>query len=61
MEPEKLKQLLKKNVEGGIGLSNIHRRLIRLYGKGLNIKSSRGDGTEISWMIPVCDGRRKEG
>ncbi|WP_027398955.1 sensor histidine kinase [Anaerovorax odorimutans] len=61
IEPEKLKQLLKKNVEGGISLSNIHRRLIRLYGKGLNIKSSRGDGTEISWMIPICDRRRKEG
>lgn len=60
-EPEKLKQLQKKNVEGGIGLSNIHRRLIKLYGKGLNIKSSRENGTEISWIIPICDERRKEG
>lgn len=61
IEADKLNQLLKKNVEGGIGLSNIHRRLIKLYGKGLNIKSSREKGTEVSWMIPICDRRRKEG
>ena len=61
IEPDKLNQLLKKNVEGGIGLSNIHRRLIKLYGKGLNIKSSREKGTEVSWTIPINEGRKKEG
>ena len=61
IEPEKLKQLLKKNVEGEIGLSNIHRRLIKLYGKGLTIKSSVEEETEVSWIIPIYDGRKKEG
>jgi len=60
IEPDKLSQLLKKNVEGGIGLSNIHRRLIKLYGKGLDIKSSMEKGTEISWIVPIYDGRKKK-
>jgi sensor histidine kinase YesM len=35
-----------------IGLYNIHTRLIRLYGQGLNIKSETGAGTSVSFRIP---------
>jgi len=35
-----------------IGLYNIHTRLIRLYGQGLNIKSETGAGTSVSFKIP---------
>lgn len=35
-----------------IGLYNIHTRLIRLYGQGLNIKSETGAGTSVSFQIP---------
>lgn len=35
-----------------IGLYNINTRLIRLYGKGLSIKSEIGAGTSISFEIP---------
>ncbi len=34
-----------------IGLYNIHTRLIRLYGKGLNIRSTVGVGTAIQFEI----------
>lgn len=37
----------------GVGLANINRRLKELYGKGLDIKSNPGNGTEVTWFIPV--------
>jgi len=36
----------------GIGVANTHRRLIQLYGKGLTIVSSLGNGTKVSFVIP---------
>lgn len=39
--------------EKGIGLANIDSRLRNLFGKGLEIKSSPGMGTEITWRIPI--------
>jgi sensor histidine kinase YesM len=36
-----------------VGLDNINKRLKKLYGKGLNIKSSLGEGTEITWYVPI--------
>lgn len=35
-----------------IGLKNVHERLMGLYGEGLKIKSSPGDGTIISFSLP---------
>ncbi len=35
-----------------IGLYNIHTRLIRLYGQGINIKSGTGAGISVSFQIP---------
>ncbi|WP_347835125.1 ATP-binding protein [Gracilibacillus sp. JCM 18860] len=37
----------------GIGLRNIDRRLIQLYGKGLTIKSKLEHGTTVSFHIPL--------
>ncbi|WP_418791904.1 sensor histidine kinase [Phosphitispora sp. TUW77] len=37
----------------GIGMVNIDRRLRKLFGKGLQIKSSPGAGTELIWSIPL--------
>ncbi|TBL70778.1 ATP-binding protein [Paenibacillus thalictri] len=37
---------------GGIGLSNTHRRLAQMYGKGLTIESKPGEGTKVFFCIP---------
>ncbi|GAB6154927.1 sensor histidine kinase [Desulfosporosinus burensis] len=39
--------------EIGIGLKNVHRRLLRLYGQGLLIESTLGEGTIISFRVPT--------
>jgi two-component system sensor histidine kinase YesM len=60
IEPELL-GILQENLAGGenrtehIGLYNIHRRILLLYGKdyGLTLKSSQGTGTDIILKIPV--------
>ena len=41
-----------------IGLINVHKRLISIYGEssGLHIKSSPGEGTSVSFVIPRKDG-----
>lgn len=38
--------------ESGVGLRNIHTRLLTLYGKGLTIDSGRDWGTSISFDVP---------
>ncbi|WP_237391973.1 ATP-binding protein [Paenibacillus dendrobii] len=55
MEPERVMQLLSPTMKGkgGIGISNTNRRLIQLYGQGLSISSKPGQGTTISFIIPV--------
>ncbi|MFC5404952.1 response regulator [Cohnella soli] len=37
----------------GIGLRNVHRRLINVYGAGLKIWSERGVGTEVMFTVPT--------
>jgi len=37
---------------GGIGLRNTDTRLRQLYGQGLHIDSSQGQGTTVSFVIP---------
>lgn len=37
---------------GGIGLINVHRRLMNEYGQGLRIESVQGEGTTVSMWIP---------
>nr|WP_318286371.1 ATP-binding protein [Paenibacillus xylanexedens] len=57
MHPEQIERALawpKPNPlkPGGIGLTNTHRRLNQLYGQGLKIVSSPGQGTKVSFFIP---------
>lgn len=57
IEEEKVDQLLSGTMDvQGVGLANIHRRLQRIYGSGLNIKSTPGVQTEVSFLIPALLG-----
>lgn len=52
--PEQLETLLDDGVHtAGIGLRNIHKRLMRLYGHGLEMTSELGKGTKITIRIPL--------
>ncbi len=53
MEEETLKKILcdTDNIHS-IGLSNIHRRLQKHYGEGLQIASRQGEGTQVTFRIP---------
>ena len=52
IEKKKLERIL--NASGkGIGIANINTRLERLYGRGLQIESIPGYGTEVTWCIPI--------
>ncbi|MEN6326215.1 MAG: ATP-binding protein [Syntrophomonas sp.] len=53
MDGEKLKNVMADEFGNGVGLSNIDKRLKKLYGKGLLIYSSPGSGTEVSWSVPI--------
>jgi sensor histidine kinase YesM len=44
--------LSEERTEGGIGLRNIQRRLLKIYGTGLLVESVPGIGTRISYSIP---------
>lgn len=50
---EKRLSLLDSSKEAkGVGVRNIHQRLLNLYGEGLHIKSLSGEGTTVSFRIP---------
>ncbi len=53
IEPDKLAKLLLPESSRGIGLWNIDSRLKKLYGTGLSIESSPGQGTCVSYLIPL--------
>jgi two-component system sensor histidine kinase ChiS len=55
--PEKLSRLLEAPSDQSVGLTNINRRLKRLYGYGLAISSRINGGTTVNIKIPV---QRKE-
>lgn len=42
-----------EDAEIGIGLRNVHWRLLRLYGRGLLIESTLGEGTSVSFRVPL--------
>ncbi|CAM4338134.1 signal transduction histidine kinase [Paenibacillus endophyticus] len=44
--------LLEQRPLRGVGLINIHRRLLSLYGEGLAIISKEGEGTTVSFQVP---------
>lgn len=49
------------NQARGVGIPNIHKRLLRYYGQGLSIQSSPSQGTTVSFSVPldVCKGDGK--
>ncbi len=47
------------NESEGIGIENIHKRLQKIYGRKLSIKSTPGGGTKISINIPCNQGGTK--
>lgn len=55
IEPATLTWLLDLSLQNrsGIGLNNTHRRLIQLFGQGLTIHSQPGEGTTVSFTVPV--------
>ena len=53
IDGEKLAMLLnEEKIDQSVGLLNIHHRLLRLYGRGLDISSEVGRGTCIRIIIP---------
>lgn len=59
MELDKKNSVMKREFGSGIGMSNIDSRLKKLYGKGLQINSSPGNGTEVTLCIPVNSRERE--
>jgi two-component system, sensor histidine kinase ChiS len=53
MDKTKLREALANDGKNGIGISNIERRLKKLFGTGLEIKSNPGVGTEVILNIPI--------
>ncbi|MFD0671213.1 ATP-binding protein [Cohnella sp. GCM10027633] len=51
--PEKIEPVLSGTYRGGIGLVNVHQRLMNAYGAGLAITSVAGEGTEVRLRIPL--------
>ncbi|WP_027085628.1 hybrid sensor histidine kinase/response regulator [Cohnella panacarvi] len=46
---------------GGVGLKNIHQRMLRQFGRGLEIESVGGIGTKVAMRIPRAGEPEKEG
>ncbi|MEN1761626.1 MULTISPECIES: histidine kinase N-terminal 7TM domain-containing protein [Anoxynatronum] len=58
MPPEKLLRLTAEEKHNeGIGIPNIHKRLIKNYGAGLEIESRLGEGTIVAFSIPISGAR----
>lgn len=47
--------------DGGVGLRNIHLRMLRLYGKGVEIESGLGIGTKVTLRVPLTVRDDEEG
>ena len=53
IDGKKVEGLLAGEVKkGSVGLKNINRRLIALYGRGLQITGGSGSGTTVEFVIP---------
>ena len=53
MNQDKLESILNETEKSqGVGIINIHRRLIKLYGRGLEISSEPGN-TSVKLLIPM--------
>jgi signal transduction histidine kinase len=56
---ERLQNLLTPNSGHGIGLWNIDGRLKKLFGKGITIESTPGEGTRVAYIVPSVGGDLK--
>lgn len=54
MDEAKIEDILnlKPTIHERVGVKNTNRRLIHLYGQGLDIESVRGKGTTVHFRIP---------
>jgi len=60
ISPERIPVLLQGSDKNqGVGIINIHKRLIKHYGKGLTINSTLDCGTSISFIIPTSADKEK--
>lgn len=60
MTSDRLNDVLSDKDGSGVGLRNIHRRLLTLYGRGLTIESERNRGTTVRFEFSAeydADGR----
>lgn len=56
MEPSHARAILSDQHQGGIGLSNVDRRMRQIYGQeyGLVVETAPGAGTRIRLRVPKC-------
>jgi len=56
LESDKLSRALQGSESNGhptgVGLANINRRLMQMYGKGLLVRSRPGEGASVSFVVP---------
>lgn len=54
IDEEKIENILSEGgKKGSVGLKNIHRRLIKLYGRGLIITKGIDNGTKVEFFVPI--------
>lgn len=55
-EPASVQANLLNEVDGevGVGLRNIHQRLLRQYGKGIEIEGGAGGGIKVTLRVPLA-------
>lgn len=60
IDKEKLENILSKSGKNGsVGIKNIHRRLIKLYGRGLIITKGIENGTKIEFFVPYIKSKEE--
>ncbi len=61
IDEEKIQNIFSAEIKtGSVGLKNVHRRLVRLYGKGINITREKENGTRVEFVIPYRENRRNK-
>jgi signal transduction histidine kinase/AmiR/NasT family two-component response regulator len=53
MTGDRLAELFEAGEVKGVGIQNIHKRMLTMYGHGLQIESTPGRGTRVTMIIPV--------
>lgn len=60
IDEEKLENILSEGgKKGSVGIKNIHRRLIKLYGRGLIITKGIDNGTKIEFFVPYIKSKEE--